>query len=97
MTLLEQTYRQLQSAGLVQCAEAFSKNYLGKNSNWYAYQKHTGRDYSVSAAIQCLRSIRLQLRQTAISTAQIHALKYLERKLLTYLNEQHGVAEICYT
>jgi hypothetical protein len=62
MTLLEQTYTQLKQVGLVNCAEAFSRNYLQKNCNWFAYQKHTGRDYSVGAAIACLRSIRSQQR-----------------------------------
>ena len=95
MTLLEQTYRQLQGAGLVHCAEAFSRNYLGKNSNWYAYQKHTGRDYSVGAAIQCLRNIRSQQRQTAISTAQQQTLKATEKQLLAYLTKQHCVADVC--
>jgi hypothetical protein len=95
MTLLETTYRQLQSAGLVHCAEAFSSNYLGKNHNWYAYQKHTGRDYSVSAAIQCLRSIRSQQRQTAITTAQAQALKNTEQQLLAYLHAQYCVADVC--
>lgn len=95
MTLLETTYRQLQSAGLVHCAEAFSRNYLGKNHNWYAYQKHTRRDYSASAAIQCLRSIRFQQRQTAITTAQAQALKNTEQQLLAYLNAQYCVADVC--
>ena len=95
MTLLEQTYRQLQSAELVHCAEAFSRDYLGKNSNWYAYQKHTARDFSVAAAIQCLRTIRSQQRQTAISTAQVHALKATEQQLLAYLTKQHCVADVC--
>lgn len=95
MTLLEMTYRQLHSAGLVHCAEAFSRDYLGKNSNWYAYQKHTARDFSVNAAIQCLRSIRSQQRQTAISTEQAQALKNTEHVLLAYLNAQHCVADVC--
>jgi hypothetical protein len=95
MTLLETTYRQLRSTGLVLCAEAFSKDYLGKNSNWYAYQKHTGRDYSVNAAIQCLRSIRSQQRQTAITTAQAQTLKNTEQQLLAYLHAQYCVADVC--
>lgn len=95
MTLLETTYRQLRSAGLVRCAEAFSRDYLNKNHNWYAYQKHTGRDYSANAAIQCLRSIRSQQRQTAISTAQAQTLKSTEHQLLAYLNAQYCVADVC--
>lgn len=94
MTLLETTYRQLHSAGLVHCAEAFSRDYLGKNSNWYAYQKHTARDFSVNAAIQCLRSIRFQQRQTAISTEQQAALRAVDQKLVQHLRRQHAVAGI---
>lgn len=95
MTLLETTYRQLHSAGLVHCAEAFSRNYLNKNCNWYAYQKHAGRDYSVDAAVQCLRSIRFQQRQTAITTAQAKTLKNTEQVLLAYLHAQYCVADVC--
>ena len=95
MTLLENTYRQLHSAGLVHCAEAFSCAYLSKSKNWYAYQKHTGRDYSVDAAVQCLRSIRVQMRVAALSTAQRQLLIRLEQELLAHLNSQHSVADVC--
>ena len=95
MTLLESTYTQLRNAQLVHCAEAFSQNYLNKNHNWYAYQKHTGRDYSVGAAIQCLRNIRSQQRDTAISTAQQQTLKATEQQLHTFLTTQHCVADVC--
>lgn len=95
MTLLEKTYRQLRSAGLVPCAEAFSRDYLGKNTNWFAYQKHTARDFSVGAAIQCLRSIRCQKRSVAICSQQRDVLNQTEHQLLTLLNEQHGVADVC--
>lgn len=95
MTLLETTYRQLRSTGLVHCAEAFSRNYLGKNSNWYAYQKHTGRDYSVGAAIQCLRSIRSKQRSNELPKAQLVALQRVEQRLITHLNTQYCVADVC--
>ena len=95
MTLLEKTYRHLHSAGLVHCAEAFSCAYLSKSKNWYAYQKHTGRDYSVDAAVQCLRSIRAQMRVAALSTAQRQLLVRLEQELLAHLSSQHCVADVC--
>jgi hypothetical protein len=95
MTLLENTYRQLRSAGLVRSAEAFSSTYLNKNKNWYAYQKHTGRDYSVDAAIQCLRGIRSQKCVSSISTAQHELLEEIEQQLLAHLNSQHCVADVC--
>lgn len=95
MTLLETTYRQLQGAGLVHCAEAFSRDYLGKNSNWYAYSKHMGRDYSVGAAIQCLRNIRSQQRSSDLSKAQHVALRRVEAQLTTHLNTHYCVADVC--
>ena len=95
MTLLENTYRQLSSAGLVNCAATFSTDYLGKNSNWYSYQKHTGRDFSIDAAVQCLRSIRAQQLATKLTQAQQHALATVEFELLAHLNEQHCVADVC--
>lgn len=95
MTLLERTYRQLRSTGLVHCAEAFSRDYLGKNSNWYAYNKHAARDYSVGAAIQCLRSIRSKQHSNDLSEAQLVALERIEQHLIAHLTIQHCVADVC--
>lgn len=95
MTLLEQTYTQLHSAGLVDCAETFSRGFLGKNRNWYAYQKHVGRDYSLGAAIQCLRNIRFQQRQLAANTEQADVLQHAEQQLADYLTAQHCIANVC--
>jgi hypothetical protein len=94
MTLLENTYRNLSNAGLVSCAEAFSINYLGKNKNWYAFQTHMRRDFSVGAAVQCLRSIRTNKRLTGLDTQQQTALRAAERSLLAHLNETHLVADV---
>lgn len=89
MTLLEQTYRTLKEAGLVNSAEAFSRDYLGKCKGWYAFQKHTGRDFSISAAIHCLRSLRQ-------STSRIHhpVAEKAAVELAAYLSTAHHVAEI---
>lgn len=95
MTLLANTYRQLRNAGLVDSAEAFSSTYLNKSKNWYAYQKHTRRDFSVDAAIQCLRGIRSQKRIHAVSTAQHQLLDKIEQQLLVHLNSQHCVSDVC--
>lgn len=95
MTLLESTYRQLHSAGLVNCAEAFSKDYLGKNRNWYALQKHTGREISVGAAVQCLRSIRKRLAEPALDMEQRNTLAATEVRLVEHLNEAHLIADVC--
>lgn len=95
MTLLESTYRQLQSAGLVRCAEVFSNDFLGKNRNWYAYQTHTGRDFSADAAVQCLRNIRRYEQAQRLSQSQQIALKRAECRLLDYLKSEHCIAEVC--
>ena len=92
---VETTYRQLRSAGLVDCAEAFSSKYLGKNKNWYAYQKYTGRDYSIHAAIQCIRSLRSQQRVPAINTEQRKVLTRLEQQLISHVHQHHCIAEVC--
>ena len=94
MTLLENTYRNLSNAGLVSCAEAFSINYLGKNKNWYAFQTHMRRDFSVGAAVQCLRSIRSNKTLAGLETQQRSTLLEAERSLLAHLNETYLVADV---
>lgn len=95
MTLLETTYSHLRKAGLVSCAAGFSSDYLGKNKNWFAYQKHVGRDFSVDAAIQCLLRIRAQQQTPKLTQAQQHALGAVELELLSHLSVQHSVADVC--
>ena len=95
MTLLETTYTNLHSVGLVACAEAFSADYLGKNRNWYAFQKHAGRDFSLAAAIQCLRSVRLTQHSAQLPQQQHATLQQLEQQLLAHLTAQHSVADVC--
>lgn len=94
MTLLEQTYRELRAVGLTRCADAFSRDYLGKNKNWYAFQTHTGRDFSVSAAVQCLRSLRSRQAAPALEQTERRALEAAERALLEHLNDTHLVADV---
>jgi|GEM_PF-2393038 hypothetical protein len=95
MTLLEKTYSELSSVGLVPSAAAFSADYLGKNKNWFAYQKHLGRDFSIDAAIQCLRRTRARQLAPKLTQAQQHALSAVEFELLTHLNAHHCVADVC--
>ena len=96
MTLIEHIYQTLKQAELTANHEAFSRDYVGKSRNWFAWQRHTQRDFSISAAIQCLRLIRLQQeRDLALNVVQRQALTIAEQELLQHLNEQHSVAEIC--
>lgn len=94
MTLLEQTYRQLRAAGLTDCAEAFSRDYLGKNKNWYAFQTHAGREFSIAAAVQCLRSLRSRQTAPGLLQAQRRTLIAAEQELLAHLNDTHLVANV---
>lgn len=95
MTLLEKTFRQLHEHGLVETAEHFSTEYLGRNRNWYAWQRHAGRDISAGAAISCLRTVRTQLSLRALASDQRRALAATAEQLLTYLKEHHFIADVC--
>ena len=96
MTLIENTYQTLKLANLTTTGEAFSKDYVGRNSNWFAWQRHARRDFSVTAAVQCLRSVRLQRqRAEALSIVQLQALMIAEQGLREHLIERHSVADVC--
>lgn len=95
MTLLENIYHHLHNNGLVNNREHFSKHYLGKSKNWYAVQTHERRDFSTSAAIECLRNIRSATSNAELEAAQQLALLTAERLVSQHLNQQHAVAEIC--
>lgn len=75
---------------------AFSREYVGKNQNWFAYQAHMKRDFPNTTATQCLRSIRLQKqRDAALDLVQLCALREAEALLLEYLKEQYGITDVC--
>jgi hypothetical protein len=95
MTLIESTYHILKDAELTTTRQSFSKNYVGKNQNWFSYQTHIGRDFSVSSAIQCLRSIRCHLeRDAALNTSQRTALQTTAALLLEHLNKNHWISDV---
>ena len=89
MTLIEQTYSLLRDADLVRTREQFSTNYVGKNPNWYSYQTHVGRDFSVLAAAHCLRTISEQSNADSIQPKQRSSLARARALLDRYLREQH--------
>lgn len=95
MTLLENTYRQLNDAGLATTGEFFSKHYLGKNGNWYAWQRHAGRDLSTAAAVNCLRTVRAQLSLPLLADEQKRILAEIAEQLLKHLKEHHFIADVC--
>lgn len=89
MTLIETTYRELHEAGLVGTREQFSTAYVGKNSNWYSYQTHMGRDFSVLAAANCLRTITKLANASSVQPQQQRSLSHVSALLSSYLREQH--------
>ena len=94
VTLLEQTYKGLRQAGLIGTAEAFSTQYLGKNKNWYALQAHYGRDFSVRAAVGCVRSLELAQDCASLDAGQQRVLQHLAQHLHQHLASQYGVAAL---
>lgn len=95
-SLIDHIYRILYDAELTTTRQAFSREYVGKNPNWSAYQAHMKRDFSIAGAINCLRSIRLRKeRDAALDLFQLNALREAETLLLEHLNEQYSVADIC--
>lgn len=95
MTLMEHTYKQLRDIGLVETGEFFSTHYLGRNKNWYAWQRHAGRDLSAAAAVNCLRAVRARLATPQLATEQHHALASTAEQLLDYLQAHHFIADVC--
>ena len=89
MTLIEVTYSELKAAGLVTTREQFSTKYVGRNSNWYSYQLHVGRDFSVSAAAHCLRTISKLDNASHSKLQQRRSLAMITALLSGYLREQH--------
>ena len=95
MTLLENIYQHLHYNGLVKNQEHFSQHYLGKSRSWYAVQTHERRDFSISAAIACLRNIRGATHCHTISKQQQLALMTAEHLVSLHLSKHHAVADIC--
>jgi hypothetical protein len=89
MTLIETTYSELREAGLVTTREQFSTQFVGRNSNWYSYQLHVGRDFSVSAAVHCLRAIKQLEDAVTMQGKQRRLLAHTAQLLCGYLREQH--------
>jgi hypothetical protein len=96
MNLLERTYENLTQVQLTTTREAFSRDFVGKNLNWYAYQTYAGRDFSADAAIQCLRAVRSCLaREPTLTRKQRLALQIVEIDLKDHLSTNHFIADVC--
>ncbi|WP_417247402.1 DUF6626 family protein [Celeribacter sp.] len=87
---------------LVQNGEEFSTDWCNKSKSWFSERKHSGRDFSVTAAIDCLsrvqlRAVTLQLsnrRMGGLLEAEIRGLNEVNAALRTFLSEQHRITEV---
>jgi hypothetical protein len=94
MTVLEIVYHHLKNNGLVKSREHFSTAYLCKSKHWYAVQTHEGRDFSASAAIECLRTLRGISRTSTRTFPQEIALVAAERLLSQHLIDRYSIADV---
>jgi hypothetical protein len=100
MNSLNITARILKSNGVVRTYSEFSRDFCGKNVNWTSYQQHKKRDFSISAAMNCLSNIQVRAKAIAkmVSVSppsladQLDALQLAEQLVRNYLWEKHGIA-----
>ena len=93
MKLLNYTYMKLIEIEEIETAEELSQNWCKKNRNWFAWQKHAERDFSIDAAINCLARTRLRLVERQDKAGQ-RGLVEVEQLLSDYLLHKHKVADI---
>lgn len=95
MTLIETTYQSLKQAKLTTTREAFSRDFVKRSRSWYSYTTHVHRDFSVAAAIDCLRSIHeIQAQGDELTPYQQQTLTSVENKLKTLLSARHFIADV---
>ena len=92
---MNDTYTELRNAKLIKSGRQFSSTYVLRNANWFAYQKHNGRDFSLAAAIDCLRSVRKRMQRTeALNEVQAEALQAIEDQLTAYLRSTFNLGVV---
>lgn len=102
MLLIESVYRALAEHDLVLSAEDFSTDWCGKSRSWYAERKHSERDFSVTAAIDCLERINMRRTMLKLSNrrmgglleTEIRVLDEISEALREWLAEQHRITEV---
>jgi len=91
----------LRAADLTNNQSNFSRDFCQKHKGWLAYQKHKGRDFSISAAISCLAHVEYELGMYQFLDEisldplieEIDALSYAEKHLRQFLAE-HKISEV---
>ena len=102
MTLVERVYERLVEHDLVLNGEEFSTDWCGKSKSWFGERKHSGRDFSITAAIDCLRRVQLKIvtlrlsnrRMGGLLEAELRGLEEVNGALKAFLAEQHRITEV---
>jgi hypothetical protein len=98
MNQITRTYTQLKEAGLVTSARSFSVRYLNRSPCWFAYNKHIDRDWSVLAAMSCLRSIeRESQHREELTSGQMEVLAQLGEAISAHIHRASGLRIYCVT
>ena len=90
---MDYTLKELIDIEEIRTAEELSREWCLKNKNWYSRQKHAGGDFSIDAAINCLRYTRRRLAERHDYEGK-RRLAEIEKLLSNYLLQQHKVAEV---
>jgi len=91
MTLLETTYNYLNDYELTQSARHFSKTYLKRNANYYAYQTHKNRDFCLSAAVDFVKSVNAIMEDDTLDKERRTALLKSKHHITQYLQNTHSL------
>ena len=94
-------YKLLADNDLVQTAEQFSKNWVGKNKGWFAYTHCKGRDFSTDAALNTLRETRKHKQMLApkvqqlgvMATDTLEVLDTIEQLIEQHLERKHKIKQ----
>lgn len=72
----------------------FAVQFLGKNPNWYAYQTHMGRDFSLPALINCLQRFQQLTKKLgaydSVWASELLEIEHLQAKMQNKLQEHLG-------
>jgi hypothetical protein len=91
MTLLENTYKILNEQNIVHSKEEFSEQFLKRNKNWYAYQTHKNRDFSLPTAVKFVSAVTEMLNKGDIDDVCKTALINSKSTITHYLENSHNL------
>lgn len=89
IALLPRIYNRLSGAGLVRSAREFSDVFAGRTPNWYASRRCKGEDFSIHAAVNCLRHVRRLIQGDGeLTGAEYQALSDTEKELAAFVDRE---------